>query len=147
MAENFNDNYSRYYDMLYKDKNYKAESDYIISLIRSVSPNAKNIIELGCGTGNHANFLCKNGFKVLGLERSLEMVELAKAKSIEGFTPVVADIEKYNVAEKFDVALSLFHVVSYLTSNKSLISCFKSTAEHLNHGGVFIFDVWYWTLL
>jgi SAM-dependent methyltransferase len=142
VSENFN-NYSRYYDLLYEDKNYKAEAAYISKLIRSVHPDAKNIIELGCGTGNHAALLCRDGFKVTGLERSAEMVMLAKAKLIEGFTPMIADIENYTLPGKFDTAISLFHVISYLTSNKSLIACFKTTYQHLNDNGFFIFDVWY----
>ena len=143
VTKNFNNNYSRYYDLLYRDKDYKAEAEYISRLIRSVNPNVENIIELGCGTGNHAALLCKDGFKVTGLERSAEMVLLAKAKSIDGFTPIVADIENYTVPEKFDAAISLFHVISYLTSNESLVACFKSTYQYLNNEGIFIFDVWY----
>ncbi|MEP6951258.1 MAG: class I SAM-dependent methyltransferase [Ginsengibacter sp.] len=143
MAENFNNNYSRYYDLLYADKDYKAESDYIAKMIQRIHPNAKNIIELGSGTGNHAALLCKNGFKVTGLERSVDMVGLAKAKSIKGFTPIVADVANFDISQKFDVAISLFHVVSYLTSNDSLISCFRSVHRHLNTKGIFIFDAWY----
>ena len=143
MAENFSSNYSRYYDLLYKDKNYKAESEYVSRLIRSFHPDAQDILELGCGTGNHAALFCQDGFKVTGIERSAEMVTQAKAKCIKGFTPIVGDIENYRLDEKSDVAISLFHVISYLTSNESLIECFKSTRLHLNGGGIFIFDVWY----
>ncbi|MEO6327858.1 MAG: class I SAM-dependent methyltransferase [Ginsengibacter sp.] len=143
MAENFNNNYSRYYDLLYKDKDYKAEAEYISRLIRLLRQNAENIIELGCGTGNHAALLCKDGFNVTGIERSPEMVNLAKAKSIDGFTPIVGDIENYTLPGKFDAAISLFHVISYLTLNESLINCFRSTCQHLNNNGIFIFDVWY----
>ena len=143
MTENFNSNYSRYYDLLYKDKDYKAESAYIINLIRSINPKAKNILELGSGTGNHAASFCKEGFIVTGLERSANMVELAKAKSIEGFSPILTDITNFDVTQKFDAAISLFHVLSYLTNNDSLINCFNCVYQHLNSKGLFIFDVWY----
>jgi len=43
--------YSRYYDLLYRDKDYAGEADYIAGLIRSYSPNAKTVMEIGCGTG------------------------------------------------------------------------------------------------
>jgi SAM-dependent methyltransferase len=143
MTENFKNNYSSYYDLLYKDKDYKAEAEHVIKLIRDINPDAKSIIELGSGTGSHASLLCKEGFTVVGLERSADMVALANAKSIDCFTPVIADITGFDIADRFEVAISLFHVISYLTANDSLISCFNSVNKHLNPGGIFIFDVWY----
>ncbi len=143
MDKNFDSTYSRYYDLLYYDKDYEKEVPYIIELIRSVDPKAAKVLELGFGTGNHAALLCKKGYKVTGIERSEEMVTIAKEKFIDGFTPVIADIENYNLHTTFDAAISLFHVVSYLTENAALINCFKSTSEHLKDGGIFIFDVWY----
>jgi SAM-dependent methyltransferase len=112
-------------------------------LIRSVHPNATHILELGCGTGKHAEIFCRNGFSVTGVERSADMVALASAKDIPGFQPVVADITSYQLEQKFDVAISLFHVVSYLTTNRMLLDCFTRTSAHLQKGGVFFFDVWY----
>lgn len=135
--------YSQYYDLLYKDKDYKAEANYIVSLINKYNSKATKIIELGCGTGNHAAILCKQGYEVVGLERSPEMVEIAKQKNITNFNPQVADITSFQLDKKFDVAISLFHVISYLTDNNDLISCFKNVHAHLNSDGIFIFDVWY----
>jgi SAM-dependent methyltransferase len=135
--------YSKYYEALYKDKNYEQEALYVIQLINSLKPGVKKLIELGCGTGKHAEIFCRNGFLVTGLERSPQMVRIAKAKSIKNFRPLVSDIATYSLNEKFEVAISLFHVVSYLTSNEMVLSCFKATSEHLEKGGLFIFDVWY----
>ncbi|MES2431372.1 MAG: class I SAM-dependent methyltransferase [Bacteroidota bacterium] len=141
-TENFN-SYSKYYDLLYKDKDYESESAYVEGLVKTYQPNAKNILELGCGTGNHAAILCRSGYDVTGLERSADMVELANKKGIPNFHPRVADIIDFKVGEKFDVAISLFHVLSYLTDNKDLLSCFKAVYDHLNLNGIFVFDVWY----
>ena len=141
-SENFNA-YSRYYDLLYKDKNYTSEANYVVQLIKANHNTATQILELGCGTGNHAAILCKEKYSVTGLERSAEMVELAKQKKIENFEPIVADITNFSVNNKFDVAVSLFHVISYLTSNNQLVECFNTVNKHLNEKGIFIFDVWY----
>ncbi len=136
--------YSRYYDLLYKDKNYKAESEYVLqSLQRFSSRPLKNLLELGCGSGSHALHFCKNGCQVTGIERSQEMVNAALAKKIKSFKPLVGDITDFELSRKFDAAVSLFHVVSYLTQNKDLISCFYATQKHLKKGGLFLFDIWY----
>ncbi len=139
---NFKD-YSTYYDLLYKDKDYKAESEYVIKKIKSFFPEAKSILELGSGSGSHAKYFCESGFEVTGIERSQEMVLQSLQKKIQGFNPIIGDIVTTSLPRKFDVVLSLFHVISYLTDNQSLIQCFENAHNHLNNGGVFIFDVWY----
>lgn len=135
--------YSKYYDLLYKDKNYKEESQYVIDKINEFSPNAKQMLELGSGSGSHAYYFCEAGFEITGIERSEDMIAVSKSKKIIGFNPVLGDISSFELSERFDVALSLFHVVSYLTDNESLINCFKTTHKHLNSDGIFMFDVWY----
>lgn len=110
---------------------------------RWTKKNCRKFLELGCGTGNHAAILCNKGFEVVGLERSAEMVNIASQKNITNFKTSVADITDFSLNEKFDVAVSLFHVISYLTDNEQLINCFNSARQHLNDEGIFIFDVWY----
>lgn len=135
--------YSRYYDAFYNDKPYGEEAACVADLIHNHQPAATNVLELGCGTGNHAVFLAESGFAVTGLERSGEMVALAKAKAIRSFEPVVGDIRAFSLGKAFDAAVALFHVISYLTLNRELISCFRCVNDHLNAGGLFIFDAWY----
>lgn len=136
-------NYSEYYDLLYSDKNYEQEVEYIINLIKKYRSSASNILELGCGSGSHAQFFCNRGYSVTGIERSEEMLEVASRKNIKNFDFVLNDIKTFDLDSKFDVAISLFHVVSYLTENKDLISCFRQVNKHLNVDGIFIFDLWY----
>lgn len=142
MSENFR-LYSQYYDLLYKDKNYQAEVDYLDDLIKQYGSESKKIIELGSGTGKHANLLSARGYQILGLERSLEMVDIANRSKAINVDFKVADITDFEIDEFFDIALSLFHVISYLTNNQSLIDTFKNVHRHLNSGGLFIFDVWH----
>ena len=49
--------YSRYYNLLYKDKDYAGEAAYIYDLIGRYRPGATNILNLGCGTGRHDHLL------------------------------------------------------------------------------------------
>lgn len=138
---NFNQ-YSQYYDLLYQDKNYKAESDYIIEVINTFQAKAKHILELGCGSGNHAYYLSEK-YHITGIERSEMMVEEALKKNIKNFHPIIGDIKNFELNQKFDVAISLFHVISYLTDNESLINCFNTVNRHLNSKGIFMFDIWF----
>ena len=62
--------YSAFYDLLYRDKDYAAEADYVAERIRSVVPDARSILEFGSGTGRHGRLLAAMGFDVHGIERS-----------------------------------------------------------------------------
>lgn len=135
--------YSQYYDLLYEDKDYLAEAEYVDQLIKAYKPNSKSILELGAGTGKHAFLLAEKGYQILGLERSADMVAIANQTIHENVNFKIADIVDFKTDQLFDVATSLFHVVSYLTDNKSLIQTFKNVNAHLNTNGIFIFDVWH----
>lgn len=139
---NFN-HYSKYYDLLYKDKDYKAESDYVFDVLNEFNKNIESMLELGCGSGAHANYLSQKGIEITGIERSESMVKKAIAKKIPNFNPLVADITDFKIEKQFDVAISLFHVISYLTDNKSLKDCFDLVHKHLKTDGLFMFDFWF----
>jgi SAM-dependent methyltransferase len=71
--------YARYYDLLYRDKDYAAEAEYVAGLIRKFHPSARSILELGSGTGIHASLLAEKGITVHGIERSPEMLARSQA--------------------------------------------------------------------
>jgi len=144
MNQNFN-LYSQYYDLLYKDKDYLEETEYLVGLINKYSSQSKNVIELGSGTGKHANLLAGKGYQVLGIERSAEMVEIANQIKKDGVDFQVADITNFKTDLSFDVALSLFHVISYLVDIEQLIKTFENVNRCLNKEALFIFDVWHST--
>jgi len=141
--------YARYYDLLYRDKDYAAEADYVAGLIKEYYPDAQSILELGSGTGIHASLLAKKGFTVHGIERSAEM--LARSQTLtkhlaaeqERLTFSPGDIRGTRLDKRFDTVIALFHVMSYQTSNEDVMAAFETARQHLKSGGIFIFDVWY----
>ena len=138
--------YSHYYDLLYQDKNYAKESEFIIGLINKYS-NRKNksILDVGCGTGIHDIYLAKKGYAIEGIDLSSDMIKIAKAKAsgIKKIKFRQGNAESFKLSQKFDIAVSLFHVMSYQTTNKSILQTFKNIYTHLNKNGLFIFDFWY----
>jgi SAM-dependent methyltransferase len=140
----FGTNYSRYYDLLYSDKDYEGESQYIHKLIQQYDPGAKTILDLGCGTGRHDACLAGIGYKVHGVDISADMLSVAqKCANGDSLRFTQGDISSIRLGEEFDVVIALFHVMSYQTSNNDLLGAFSTAYEHLLPGGVFIFDCWY----
>jgi SAM-dependent methyltransferase len=144
------ESYAHYYDLLYQDKDYDGEVNFILKMLKLYAPNASEILELGCGTGAHAVLLAKQGYKIQGIDFSEEMIQRANhrlqqlpTEIIDGVKFTLGDIQNIRLNQKYDVALSLFHVFSYQVDNNSLLAALASIKEHLQPGGIFIFDVWY----
>lgn len=142
----FGDLYSQYYDLLYSDKDYISEVDYVDELIKSHSKNVKTLLDMGCGTGKHAELFCEKGYKVHGIDLSEDMLKIANQRrkgKEDNLSFSHSNIQELNLSDKFDVVVSLFHVMSYQNSNEQLIKAFEVAKNHLNNDGIFIFDFWY----
>lgn len=150
MSNNFV-HYSRYYDLLYADKNYAGETAYICSLIEAhAGKPVVSLLELGCGTGIHALMLASEaGLRVCGVDLSETMLEAARERAAAqcvGSDRVSfheGNACTFRIDRKFDVVASLFHVVSYQTTEERLNAQFETAATHLEKDGLFIFDFWY----
>ncbi len=144
------DAYARYYDLLYRDKDYAGEAEYVASHIRKQAPQVKRILELGCGTGAHAEHLARMGYTVHGVDMSESMLARADARK-STLPPEVAarlsfglgDARTVRTGETYDSVISLFHVMSYQITNADLEAVFETASVHLQPGGLFLFDFWY----
>jgi SAM-dependent methyltransferase len=103
---------------------------------------------MGCGTGGHAIPLTTRGYRVVGVDRSKEMVSRARAKAAhlaETRRPqfMVADIQTAALEGQFDAAICMFAVLGYQTTNQSVLATLRTARRHLKAGGVFVCDFWY----
>ena len=64
------DIYAKYYDLLYQDKEYDKEVNYLVGLINEYMPKANSILEFGSGTGIHGLLFKAKGYSVFGIELS-----------------------------------------------------------------------------
>lgn len=144
------DGYSRYYDLLYADKDYPREADYVHALLCRFGSEPNSVLEFGSGTGRHALLLAEKGYQVTGVEHSPRMAALAQSRSCStandrkgAFRCIVGDVRSTVVDGSFDAAMALFHVVSYQTANQDVDATFANAHRHLEPHGLFLFDAWH----
>lgn len=148
--------YSKYYNLLYKDKDYAGEAQYVHEVIQQHAPGARSMLNLGCGTGRHDFELAKIGYDITGVDMSVEMLATAKSQlTTHNSHPTTdcsssgscsfqrGDIRSVRLNRKFDAVISLFHVMSYQVTNEDLQAAFSTAKTHLKPGGLFLFDCWY----
>jgi SAM-dependent methyltransferase len=148
-TKNFRSAYAATYDVLYHEKDYEAECDFIENLFRRYSgKDLKNLLDIGCGTGGHAIPLARRGYSVYGIDRSPEMIAIAEQKAgsqgLSGRTRFkTSTIQDTNLEETFDAVICMFAVIGYQTSNAELFAALQTARRHLKLKGLFICDFWY----
>lgn len=143
--------YADQYDVLYQEKDYESECTMIEEAFRRYSRlPVKSILDLGCGTGNHAIPMARKGYKVTGVDRSQQMLDRARSKllSIQSSIPCppsfqLGDLRNLKLRKRCDAVLMMFAVLGYQVTNADVLAALKSVHRHLRPGGVFIFDVWH----
>ena len=142
--------YSKYYDLLYRDKDYSGEADYVARQLRRFGGDVRSVLELGCGTGAHANLLAARGFTVHGVDMSEGMLAAAEKRCAHGgndgepaVTFSIGDARSVRLGRTFDAVISLFHVFSYQTTDEDLDAAFATARAHLRPSGILFFDCWF----
>ncbi len=89
-------------------KNTVAEVDFFLSLF--ALPAGSSVLDMGCGTGRHSIELSKRGYRVVGVDRSTEMLKQARQSANEAKVDVQfvqADATTWRSEIPFDAAICL----------------------------------------
>jgi len=97
--------------------------------------NVQKILDIGCGSGGFMEMAQKEGFEIVGIDISEQMVKNGKQKGLKVFHKNLCEVD-----EKFDACVAIFDVVNYL-NDKELKQFLKCVKNVLNKGGYFIFDI------
>ena len=144
--EVFGKGYASAYDYIYQDKDYEKECDFVEAVFSEFSGKPKSVLDLGCGTGGHALILARRGYRVVGVDRSKNMLDIAKKKAKEAEISIEfleGDIASLDLQKEFDAVISMFSVMSYQTTNIAISSACETAKKHLSTDGIFLFDCWY----
>jgi ubiquinone/menaquinone biosynthesis C-methylase UbiE len=129
--------YSGVYDLFLP--NYERFFQVIEETIQEYSHNPQSLLELACGTGNILQHFV-NKYEVSGIDISTSMLEQAK-KKLPDVPLYEMDMANLKLGRKFDVVVCMYDSINHLLEYKDWIMMFKCVHNHLNPGGVFIFDM------
>jgi SAM-dependent methyltransferase len=128
------------YDLIYSSKDYASEARKIREIISRCAPGAKSILDVGCGTGEHAKYLSPP-YQVDGLDLDSQFVDIAKRKVPSGDFRV-GDMRDFTFGKRYDVVQCLFSSIGYLLSGTEILAALKCFRNHLAAGGVVLVEPW-----
>lgn len=117
----------------------RTESEIQRALTMLRPQGGERILDLGCGTGRHSLELVRQGFSVVGVEISTELVKIAKgeaqAQGLEA-TFLEADLRELDFEGEFDIVLNLNDgAVGYFESDEENHRTFEVISRALKPGG------------
>lgn len=138
-----------YYDEWNGEIDYAAWADGIEGFFeRYATGRIRDVLDLACGTGRMTVELAKRGYELIGIDRSPEMLNIARTaaeKAGETVSPrilyLMQEMTSFELYGTVDAVISCLDSVNHLTSNSDLTRCFSLVHNYLNPDGLFLFDV------
>ncbi len=117
-----------------------TEGLFVRDIIEHRYSGVTNLLDVACGTGGITALLADK-YQVSGLDISPGMLAVAREKLPEGTPLYLADMARFELDVKFDAVVCAYQGVNHLLGCPSWKSFFDCVYEHLNDGGVFVFDI------
>jgi trans-aconitate methyltransferase len=128
---------AQFYDSVVTDPTEKAL--WLKQLIQKHYPASKSVFELACGTGGILEVLATD-YQVTGLDNSAEMLKVAR-KRLPNTEFIQASMADFNIERRFSAVLCIYDSINHLLLFSEWQSMFEKVAQHLEPGGLFIFDM------
>lgn len=132
------------YDQLMDNVPYEAWCAYLTGLLREYGCREGLVLELGCGTGALTRLLAAEGYDMIGLDNSPDMLSIARERQAEEGTDILylmQDMAAFELYGTVAAAVSLCDSMNYITEYQELVQVFRLVNNYLDPGGYFIFDL------
>jgi predicted TPR repeat methyltransferase len=137
MSELYNQ-FSEVYEAMYQTFiNYEEEFTLYHGILSKYG--CRSVVEIGCGTGHLAGRFNDHGFMYTGLDRSADMLAIAKKNHTE-CRFLEADMRSFTLSKQLNAAIITGRTISYLLSNQDVWDAFTTINNNLLPGGILCFD-------
>lgn len=130
------------YDLFMDNVPYEKWAKDIVRRLKEKGINQGIVAELGCGTGKMTRLLAKEGYDMIGIDSSYEMLMEARNNTEdEGILYLCQDMREFELYGTVESVVSVCDCMNYLLTKEDLSTVFKLAENYLEYGGPFIFDM------
>lgn len=136
--------FAEVYDTFMDNVPYDEWITNIVNKLRAEGINDGLVLDLGCGTGTITEGLAKNGYDMIGVDISEDMLAIAMDKNVKsGFNILYLcqDISEFELYGTVRAIVCCCDTLNYITEKDELLKVFKLVNNYLEPDGVFIFDM------
>lgn len=137
------ESFARVYDLFMDNIPYKGWCQYLTGILRENGIEKGLVLELGCGTGKMTRLLSQAGYDMIGVDNSMDMLEIAMEKQ-EGRGDILyllQDMREFELYGTVRAVVSVCDSMNYITEEEDLLDVFRLVNNYLDPGGLFVFDL------
>ena len=131
---------SKYYHILYKNRDHKEAVFFLDNIIKNININDGQILDVACGKGRHAKYLNHLGFNVTGIDLSKNSIEFANRDCNENLKYFVHDMRSVFRKNHFDLVTNLFTSFGYFENQEDEQTTINAMSNNLKEGGLLLID-------
>ncbi|MDO4188845.1 MAG: class I SAM-dependent methyltransferase [Lachnospiraceae bacterium] len=155
MSQQYSD-FSNVYDLFMDNVPYEQWADSIVETLRKHGIEGGLVLDLGCGTGTLTRMLSDNGYDMIGVDSSEDMLMIAREKSADSqqksellnedlteneILYLCQDITDFELYGTVKAVVSTCDSLNYITEPDDLLQTFKLVNNYIEPDGIFIFDM------
>lgn len=132
------------YDMFMDNIPYEEWCGYLTSLLREYGAEEGILLDLGCGTGSLTELLAKQGYDMIGVDFSEDMLQIAMEKREQSGLPILylqQDMREFELYGTVRAVVSICDSMNYILEYEDLVQVFRLVNNYLDPRGIFIFDL------
>ena len=131
------------YDTFMDNIPYEEWGVYLKSLLKEYDVKNGLVLDLGCGTGTMTEILAEDGYDMIGVDNSEDMLEIALEKKVESGHDILyllQDMREFELYGTVNAVVSICDSMNYITEEEEMVEVFRLVNNYLDPKGIFIFD-------
>lgn len=135
--------FAQVYDTFMDNTPYEMWADFLLETLHEDGITDGLLLDLGCGTGTMSELMAKQGYDMIGVDCSEEMLGIAMEKKVESDSSILYLLQDMREFELYGTVRAVFCVcdsLNYLLEEEEVLETFRLVNNYLDPSGLFIFD-------
>lgn len=133
--------FAQVYDLFMDNVPYEEWAMRITEILKEYGIDSGIVLDLGCGTGKLTRLMEEQGFDMIGVDNSFEMLDIARESSKDNILYLLQDMREFELYGTVQAVYSACDSINYILEEEDLRKVFSLVNNYLDPKGIFIFDI------